>query len=107
ALPERIDEKVGWVRDGAGDRFDGLELNAWLAVAEVTDDAASVAALVAELFATDAQTVLSSPLTLIGSVGEIAELLDARRQRWGYSYHVIPGDKARDFAPVVAELTGT
>ena len=30
-----------------------------------------------------------------------------RRERWGYSYHVIPGDKARDFAPVVARLTGT
>ena len=38
SLPERIDEKVGWVREGAGDRFDDLELNAWLAVAEVTDD---------------------------------------------------------------------
>ncbi|MDQ1434997.1 MAG: hypothetical protein QOF59_1813, partial [Actinomycetota bacterium] len=24
----------------------------------------------------------------------------------GYSYTVIPGDKARDFAPLVAELTG-
>jgi probable F420-dependent oxidoreductase len=107
ALPERIDEKVGWVRDGAGDRFDDLELNAWLAVAEVTDDSASVAALVAELFATDAETVLASPLTLIGAAGEIAERLHGRRQRWGYSYHVIPGDRARDFAPIVAELTGT
>jgi probable F420-dependent oxidoreductase len=107
ALPERIDEKVGWVREGAGDRFDGLELNAWLAVAEVTDDAPTVAALVAELFATDADTVLASPLTLIGSASEVAERLEARRQRWGYSYHVIPGDRARDFAPIVAELTGT
>src|SRR5439155_648995 len=39
ALPERIDEKLGWVREGAGERFDDLELNAWLAVAEVTDAA--------------------------------------------------------------------
>ncbi|HRA35258.1 MAG TPA: TIGR03621 family F420-dependent LLM class oxidoreductase, partial [Acidimicrobiales bacterium] len=29
ALADRIDEKVGWVREGAGDRFDDLELNAW------------------------------------------------------------------------------
>ena len=29
--PERIDEKVEWVKDGAGDRWDDLEINAWLA----------------------------------------------------------------------------
>ena len=38
---------------------------------------------------------------------EIAERLHERRERWGYSYTVIPGDKAHDFAPIVAELTGT
>ena len=31
------------MREGAGERFDDLELNAWLAVAEVTDDTAEVA----------------------------------------------------------------
>ena len=40
SLPERIDEKVAWVREGAGDRFDDLEINAWLAVAEVTETSA-------------------------------------------------------------------
>ena len=48
ALPERIDEKVEWVRDGAGDRFDELEINAWLAFAEVTDDTATVADAIAD-----------------------------------------------------------
>jgi probable F420-dependent oxidoreductase len=106
ALPERIDEKVGWVREGAGARFDGLELNAWLAVGEITDDTAAVAEVVAQLFSADAKSVLESPLTLIGSLGECADRLHERRERWGYSYTVIPGDKARDFAPLVARLTG-
>ena len=50
--------------------------------------------------------MLESPLTLIGTEGEIAEHLYARRERWGYSYHVIPGAQIYEFAPVVASLTG-
>ncbi len=107
ALPERIDEKVAWVREGAGVRFDELELNAWLAAAEVTDDTAGVADVVGQLFSADPKDVLSSPLALIGSVAECTDRLQERRERWGYSYTVIPGAKAHDFAPLVAELAGT
>jgi probable F420-dependent oxidoreductase len=106
AMPERIDEKVGWVREGGGARFDQLELNAWLSVAEITDDTAAVADVMGQLFSADPKHVLESPLTLIGSIAECADHLQARRERWGYSYHVVPGDKARDFAPLVAQLTG-
>jgi probable F420-dependent oxidoreductase len=107
ALPDRIDEKVAWVREGAGARFDDLELNAWLAVAEVTDDSAGVAESLAAVFAADPKDVLASPLTLVGSPREIGERLHERRERWGYSYTVIPHHQARAFAPVVSELTGT
>jgi len=106
AMPERIDEKVAWLRDGAGARFDGIEINAWLAAAELTDDTAGVAELMGQLFSADPKDVLDSPLTLIGSTPECADRLHARRERWGYSYTVVPGEKARDFAPLVAELTG-
>lgn len=106
ALADRIDEKVGWVREGAGDRFDDLELNAWLAAAELTDDPALVEGIAA-LFGTDADSFRRSPLALVGSPGDVAEMLAERRERWGYSYHVIPGDRAHDFAPLVADLTGT
>jgi len=105
-LAERIDQKVAWVREGAGGRFDELELNAWLAVADVTDDSAGFAETMAPFFGAEPADFLASPLTLVGSATEIAERLTERRDRWGYSYHVIPGDKARDFAPIVAELTG-
>jgi probable F420-dependent oxidoreductase len=107
AMPARIDEKVGWVRDGAGARFAELELNAWLAAAELTDDTVAVADVMGQLFSADPKDVLASPLTLIGSTGECADRLHERRDRWGYSYTVIPGDKARDFAPLVAQLTGS
>jgi len=106
AMPSSIDQKVAWVREAAGDRFDDLELNAWLSVAEVVDDSIGFADMLAGLFESPAQDVLDCPLTLIGSVPEIIERLHARRERWGYSYTVIPGDKVRDFAPVVASATG-
>jgi probable F420-dependent oxidoreductase len=105
-MAERIDEKVAWVREGAGDRFDDLELNAWLAFADVTDDYDGTAALLGELFGVDPARAGDSPLVLFGTTAQITERLEERRDRWGYSYHVIPGDKARDFAPLVANLTG-
>lgn len=105
-LASRIDAKVGWVREGAGDRFDELELNAWLAVAEVTDDADGFAAEAAPFFGATAAELLDSPLTLVGSAEQIEQRLVERRDRWGYSYHVVPSDKAADFAPIVAGLTG-
>jgi len=107
ALPERIDQKVEWLREGAGDRFDDIEINAWLSVAIMTDDTESMASMVAELFSADPKDVLASPLALIGSIEECADRLQERRERWGYSYHVIPADQARAFAPLVAQLTAT
>jgi probable F420-dependent oxidoreductase len=107
ALPERIDEKVAWVREAAGARMDRIELNAWLSVAEITDDADAVAGALAAVFETEPRHVLASPLTLIGSEPEVADRLQERRDRWGYSYTVVPGDRVREFAPVVAKLTGT
>ena len=89
ALPERIDEKVGWLRDGAGDRFDDLELNAWLAAAELSEDPTLPAAMAA-LFGTDVDSFRNSPLALVGAPTEVGELLQARRSRWGYSYTVDP-----------------
>jgi len=107
AMPARIDEKSAWLREGAGARYDEIEINAWLAAAEVTDDTEGVAAVMGELFSADPKDVLESPLTLIGSTAECADRLQSRRERWGYSYITIPGEKARDFAPLVAQLTGS
>lgn len=111
-MPERIDAKVGWVGEGTARRTDGrtlddLEINAWLAAAEITDDRDGTAALLAELFDVDPSVCLASPLVLVGTEAQVADELRARRERWGYSYTVVPGDRARAFAPVVAELTGT
>ncbi len=110
AMPEKIDQKINWVREGAADRFDQIELNAWLSVCEPTASAAESAATadaVALFFGGPAADVVRSPLALIGTPEEMAEELNRRRDRWGYSYTVIPGDKARAMATLVGQLTGT
>lgn len=106
SFADRIDQKFAWLREGAGDRFDDLEINAWLAVAEVTGDPA-YAGVVAELFGTTADELRRSPMALLGTLDDAAEALAERRERWGYTYTVIPGAQARAFAPLVARLTGT
>ena len=104
---DRIDQKLAWLRAGAGDRFDDLEINAWLAAVEVTDDPDGVNALLAEVFGVAPEDIPASPLALVGTIAGMADRLHERRERWGYSYTVVPGDKARDLAPLVAQLTGT
>jgi hypothetical protein len=47
---------------------------------------------------------------MVGTVDEICERLEQRRQRWGFNYIVIHVNGKSDveaFAPVVARLTGT
>ena len=107
SLADRIDQKVAWVREGAGDRFDSLEINAWVPVVVITEDADSVAQMLAPGFGIDpenASDALESPMTMIGTVDEIGERLEERRTRWGYSYHVVQDETALELAPVVAKF---
>ena len=52
------------------------------------------------------QEILQSPYALIGTVDQIVEDLEARRERWGISSYAIHEPYADAFAPVVARLAG-
>jgi probable F420-dependent oxidoreductase len=101
------DEKIGWIRDAAGDRFDDLELNVTVFVAVVTDDRGGTVERIAPGFGMSAAEVLQSPHALIGSVGQIVETLQERRERYGFSYIAFSGDGYEALAPVVKQLAGT
>ena len=110
SLSDRMDQKLEWVRDGAGDRFDDLEINAWIPVAAITDDSLGFAELIAPSFgiaSEEAISALDSPMTMVGSVGQIAERLEFRRERWGFSYHVLQDQAVLEMAPVIADLAGS
>jgi hypothetical protein len=52
------------------------------------------------------EEILQSPDVLIGTVDQLAEDLQARRERWGISYYVIFEPYMDAFAPIVAHLAG-
>jgi probable F420-dependent oxidoreductase len=105
---EVTDQKVEWVRAAAGDRYDEIELNMLIFLCSVTDDRAGTLANVAPLFGLSPEGLEAYPHAWVGSVDQIAEDLEAGRQRWDVSYLVVQGvDNMRSMAPVVARLAGT
>jgi probable F420-dependent oxidoreductase len=104
---EATAEKLAWVKEAAGDRFEDIELGAWVFMANVTEGREAVAAAIATGFGAEARDVLEMPHFLIGTVDELVDDLQARRERYGFSFVVVPGEAAEAFAPVVERLSGT
>ncbi len=99
-------EKVSWVREGAGDRFDEIELEIAAYFTVVTDAVAATAEQYAQLFALTPGEVLEHPHALIGSVDALADELLRRRELFGISYVTVSDRVAEAFAPVVERLAG-
>lgn len=107
------EEKIGWVRVAAGDRFPDLELNVYPtgAAPRLTDSPRKAAADV--LDGIRARTgvdlgvdeYLASPHVFIGSVDGLVEKLRELRERLGVS-SFMTGD-VDTLAPVVERLAGT
>jgi len=106
AAVDRFGEKLGWVKDGAGDRFDDIELNIQVAVTSITDDAMGFAGILAPMFGVSPEMVLDTPATAIGTVDEICARFEQRREQWGLSYVVFMADAFESALPIVERLTG-
>jgi probable F420-dependent oxidoreductase len=106
-LAEATDEKLGWIRDAAGERMERVELSVTIFLANITDDRESVASVMAAGIGVESKDILAMPHFLIGTVDEVVEDVQARRERYGISYVIVPGEAAESFAPVVARLAGT
>jgi len=103
---EETAKKIGWIKDGAGRRFEALELEIGAYFTVVTPDPEPVLGQFAQGFGLSADEMANHPHALIGSVEQIVETLQARREAFGISYITV-GDTAMEmFAPVVAQLAG-
>lgn len=110
--PAAIDQRIQWVREAAGERFEALELNNYAFIAGVTDQRRQVVQqgfqrLREELDEANIDAWLTSPMVLVGTVDQIIQDLQLRRERFGFSYIVLRESVADAFAPVVERLTGT
>ena len=103
---DHYDRCLGWVREGAADRFSSLELQiAVVAVNVVGSRRAAVRT--ATMLGFPGEDALELPIVLIGTSDELCERLLERRERWGFTNIVVPGEAMETFAPVVARLAGT
>ena len=106
-LASVTDEKLGWIREAAGERMEQIELGVWTFMANVTDDRDGVAEMLAPAMGFGPADVLEVPHFMLGTADQIAEDIIARRERYGISHFVVPGDAADSLAPVVKRLAGT
>jgi probable F420-dependent oxidoreductase len=106
ATPEATDRRLEWIRDAAGDRFADLELQVRLEFALVTDDPDPLFEGMAGGFGLTPDQARATPYALVGPTSAMVELLEDRRERWGFSYVGVPRDVAEAMAPVVAKLAG-
>jgi probable F420-dependent oxidoreductase len=102
---EETVRKVGWVREGAGERFGQVELE-FAAYFLAVDGGGTTEEQLAEQTGMAGEELRTFPHALVGSVDAICDELERRREVYGFSYVTI-GDRAIDaFAPVVQRLTG-
>jgi probable F420-dependent oxidoreductase len=101
------DEKLAWLREAAGTRFDDLELQSFVGFTTFTDDRSSLAEMMAGAFGVAPEEALETPVVLAGTLEQMIDDVQARRERWGMSYVVVGIDVMKRFAPAVAKLVGT
>ncbi len=107
ATAAKYAEKLEWVREGAGERFDQIELNVRVFVMMFTDDRTGTAEMLAPGMGMSGADALQSPLALVGDTESMKADLLERRETYGFSYIGVGPDEMEQFAPVVAELAGT
>ncbi|MER5183163.1 TIGR03621 family F420-dependent LLM class oxidoreductase [Streptomyces sp. NPDC002896] len=115
---QTYEEKIGWVREAAGDRFDEIELGAQLLDVTLTDDVDGGFEAFFQRFGRllrargsgevpSREELRSSPMVAIGSLDEVCEQLLATRERFGISYFSAPlGSTPGSLAPVIERLSG-
>ena len=100
-------QKVDWIREGAGDRFDDIEIEIGAYFTAVTDQTQATLEQMAGAMGMTPEVLAAHPHALVGSVDEICEILHQRREQYGISYVNVAVRNMAAFAPVVARLAGT
>jgi probable F420-dependent oxidoreductase len=98
-----VAERVGWIREAAGERFADLELN--INLMAVGD---RVPYQLSQRMGITARDLAErgSMAALGGSIDAMCEQLRQRRERLGVSYLLVSDELMDDFAPVVERLNG-
>ena len=102
--PEKFDQRYRWVKDFAKDRINEIEIQCLTFFVQITESGKEARENLAKMFSIDSEIAGEIPLALVGSKNEIKEMLQKRRERWGFSYVVVHEPEMEQFAEIVAEL---
>jgi probable F420-dependent oxidoreductase len=105
-MAERTEEKLRWIKEAAGDRLGDFDLGFTVFFANLTDDRDSLASTIAPSMGFQPRDVLDMPHFLIGTLDQIEHDLRERRERYGFSHVILPGETADELAPIVERLAG-
>lgn len=100
-------ERIGWIKEAAGDRFDDLELQILTFFVQIVPNRDEVLTNMAPLFGVTPEEAGGIPMALVGTVDEICETIQQRREEYGFSYVVVHEPEMEAFGEVVARLAGT
>lgn len=99
-------ERLDWIKDAAGERFDDLELQCLTFFVIFTDDPRAAAENLGPAFGVSPTDALEMPIALAGTVDSMVETLEQRREQLGLSYIVVHEPEMEAFAEVVGRLAG-
>jgi probable F420-dependent oxidoreductase len=113
-----IEEKIDWIRDAAGRRFDEIELSAQLLECKVTDrpveHLSDLAMRIASVIETmgggridlGEEDLRRSPIVAVGDLDEVCQKLIDTRAKFGISYFAAPIEaRPGVMAPVIEQLS--
>jgi alkanesulfonate monooxygenase SsuD/methylene tetrahydromethanopterin reductase-like flavin-dependent oxidoreductase (luciferase family) len=98
-----VAERIGWIREAAGERFSEIELN--INLMAVGDHVPRQLAARLGVTARDLAE-RGSVAALVGTAEQMCEHLVHRRERLGISYVLVSDELMEAFAPVVERLAG-
>jgi probable F420-dependent oxidoreductase len=118
AFPERMNTRVGWLRDEVGDRFERLDLSVLrlLGPVAITPNALEAAQRVADAYRASTgleippEDIIESPYSLIGTIPSLVDKLRRARDRWGVNSYLVAWfdePELAQIAPLVEQLAGT
>lgn len=105
---QALEEKLSWIKEGAGERFEQIELNIMpsLIISDERRGASDRFLAQQGWSGVSYEALWEMPSVLIGSIDQICDTLIERRERFGISYYVVRDAQFEAFAPVVARLAG-
>ena len=118
AFPDRMDTRVSWVREEAGERFERLDLSVLRLAGPIaiTADALGAARDVADAYRASTgleippEDIIESPYSLIGTIPSLVDKLRRARDRWGINSYLVgwfDEPELAQLSPLIEQLSGT